>query len=142
MSKRPVIIGNHAFFFLWPGFIDFFDGFRGFTDIFGSKNWNLGWFHETRQKNKLKLLGHPAGPREVSIFFCLVSWIPTKVFNFLLPKNIREYPWNHQKNQWNPGHKIKKICVVYHEILLWWYFGQEYSYYNLIIQSFTMKISM
>ena len=57
-----VLIGNHSFFFLWPGFIDFFDGFRGFTDIFGSKNCNLGWFHETRQKNKLKLLGHPAGP--------------------------------------------------------------------------------
>ena len=49
-------------FFLWPGFIDFFNGFRGFTKIFGSKNWNLGWFHETRQKNKFKLLGHPAGP--------------------------------------------------------------------------------
>ena len=26
-----------------------------------------------------------------------------------------------------PGHKIKKICAVYIEILLWWYFGQEYS---------------
>ena len=50
----------------------------------------------------------------------------TQGFQFFLPK----YPWiplKSSKNQWNPGHKIKKICVVFIEIPLWWYLGQEYS---------------
>ena len=48
------------------------------------------------------------------------------VFKFY-GQNIREYHQKLQKKSWNPGHKIKKICAVYIEILLWWYFGQEYS---------------
>ena len=77
--------------------------------FFGSKNWNLGWFHETRQKNKLKLLGHPAGPegrREErsderrsegpagcprSFNFFLSGFMNTNQgFQFFAPK---KYPW-------------------------------------------------
>ena len=129
-------MGNHAFFFLWPGFTDFFHDFRGVTDIYWEQKLKPLVVSWNQTKKEIKTLGldfavaasasadrqaasAKSNPR-VSTIFCLVSWIPTKVFKFLLAINIREYPWNHQKNQWNPCHKIKKICVVYHEILLWW----------------------
>ena len=56
----------------------------------------------------------------------------TQGFQFILPK----YPWiplKSSKNQWNPGHKIKKICVVSIEIPLWWYFGQKCSCSHCIL---------
>ena len=49
-------------------------------------------------------------------------------FSNFVAKNIREYHQKWPNNQWNPGHKIKKICAVSIEILLWWYFGQKYSF--------------
>ena len=60
-------------------------------------------------------------------------------------QNILEYHPKLQKNQWNPGSKIKKIWAVLNEILFWWYFGQKYSpYYPLsskptkLINSFSL----
>ena len=65
-------------------------------------------------------------------------------FKFFCQK-ILEYHPKLQKNQWNPGSKIKKIWAVLNEILFWWYFGQKYSpYYPLsskptkLINSFSL----
>ena len=110
-----------------------------FMDILVEKFENPGWYSWNPTKKNWNFSGSPLGPRASASarrsfnFFFRVSWIAPKVFNFCC-QNIREYPWNDQKNQWNPGRKIKKICVVYIEILLWWYFAQEYSYYNLNVQ--------
>ena len=57
-----------------------------------------------------------------------------KSFNFFFTE-FHEYHQKGPNNTWNPGHKIKKICAVYIEILLWWYFGQKYSL--CIIRSIT-----
>ena len=81
-----------------------------------------------------------------------VLWIPSKVreyhlrqepnicgFNFLIfgsheyhPRfssfscqNIGEYHKNFQTTQWNPGHKIKKICAVFIETQHWWFFPKN-----------------
>ena len=57
----------------------------------------------------------------VSIFF-LPSMNTTKVsiFSATIFVNTTQ---NSNNNQWNPGHKNKKIWAVYHEIRHWWYFG-------------------
>ena len=111
---------THIFFILWPGFHWYFWWFQWYSRIFWQEKLKtLGGIHETWQK-KLKPLRHPAGPsslrsalraplrpplrpsgparrlRGFNLFFCQVSWIPPKVFNFSC-QNIRENHWNHQK---------------------------------------------
>ena len=70
----------------------------------------------------------PAGcPSSFNFFFLAFHEYHLWFSNFVA-KNIREYHQKWPNNQWNPGHKIKKICAVSIEILLWWYFGQKYSF--------------
>ena len=40
---------------------------------------------------------------------------------------------NSNNNQWNPGHKNKKIWMIYHEIQHWWYFWQNCILFNLAV---------
>ena len=42
---------------------------------------------------------------------------------------------NFLTTQWNPGHKIKKICVVFIEIQHWWFFAKNtaVTFYNVLI---------
>ena len=96
--------------------------------------WILRGIHENVDRK-----GRSGGPRAhpghqvVSIFFCF-SWIPPK-FQFFLPPFSCIPPKIIKKNQWNPGHKNKKIWVVYHEIQHWWYLGQ-------IVFCFTYKYNI
>ena len=56
-------------------------------------------------------------------FFFLHFMNTTKVSNFSANVFVNTTK-NLKNNQWIPGHKNKKIWVVYHEIQHWWYFGQ------------------
>ena len=116
--------------------------------------WQFWWFHEyflvvnletmvvswSSAKKKLKPLGHQVGPegrsggpraqpdaQMVSAFF-LPNFMNTTMVSRFTAKSIREYHQNCPKNQWIPGHKNKKICRVFIEILHWWYLGQKYSF--------------
>ena len=42
---------------------------------------------------------------------------------------------NFLTTQWNPGHKIKKICAVFIEIPHWWFFAKNTAaaFYNVLI---------
>ena len=104
---------NHAYFFLWPGFHWFFDGFSGIHGYFGRKNWKPWVVFMKPDKKNWNLSGTPLGPRasapalgpsgdarEVSIYFFVGFHETTQGFNF----SCQKYPWNHwnhQKNQWN-----------------------------------------
>ena len=133
-------------FFLWPGFNEFFESSWWFHDDFGQKSWNQSGFMKCKIKinwNHLATrLGSRAGverealrsgpraqpvARKVSIYFFTEFHEYHLWFSNFVAKNFREYHPKWPNNTWNPGHKIKKICAVYIEILLWWYFGQEYS---------------
>ena len=129
-----------------------FWSFWWFHEYFCPKTWNLGWFHEMRKSKNIethlvprlgpRALAQASAPREArgggrswgpraqsrhqmgfNVFLIFrISWIPPKVFKFSCKIFV-----NTTKNEWNPGHKIKKIRAVYIEIPLWWYFGQKYS---------------
>ena len=61
-------------------------------------------------------------------FFFLPSMNTTKVsiFSATIFVNTTQSSNN---NQWNPGHKNKKIWAVYHEIRHWWYFGPIWFFF-------------
>ena len=123
VRKCWVVLIEPHFFFLWPGLIDYFINLRD------KINWNylvprLGPRASTPALDGgQRFQPVPAWAPGGSIFFFCISWIPPK-FQFFLPS----FSWIStkiiKKNQWNPGHKNKKIWVVYHEIQHWWYLGQ------------------
>ena len=156
MAKRMVLRGDHAFFFLWPGFIDFFYFFWWFHGYFCNKSWNQGGFMKCENKISWNHLGIRLGPRAgaeagaerearsggrsggpraqpdaqvVSTYFFSHFMNTTLISRFICKISVNTNQKN-EKNQWNPGHKNKKICAVLAEILLWWYFGQKYSYHR------------
>jgi len=152
--SKKVLNRNHAFFFcdlvslifLMVSVVSriFFarkiETLGGFMKPDKKINWNLSgprWARGPKRSTKrgAEVRGSSGGLRGFN-FFCQVSWIPPKVFNFSC-ENIREYHWNHQKYQWIPGHKIKKICVVSIEIPLWWYFCQKCSFTHCILNVIT-----
>ena len=142
IRRDPVVLNrNHAFFFCDLVSLKFLMVSVVSRIFLAAKIETLGGFMKPDKKINWNLSGAPLGPRagaeagaeargpsgvpeRFQFFLCQVSWIPPKVFNFSC-QNIREYQWNHQKYQWNPGHKIKKICVVFIEIPFWWYFCQK-----------------
>ena len=66
-----------------------------------------GWAREARGPERRS--SGPAGLHKGINFFFRVSWIPPMVSSFLC-QNIREYRQKLKKNQWYPGHKIKKYA--------------------------------
>ena len=60
-------------------------------------------------------------------FFFLHFMNTTKVSNFSANVFVNTTK-NLKNNQWIPGHKNKKIWVVFHEIQHWWYFGQYWGF--------------
>ena len=154
-----VLIGNHKNY-LWPSFIEIFLMVSGNSGIFvGGKIEILGglmkpekknnvdtfrvlpWAHETvrRPEQITKSGAESRRPSEVSEkfdFFWSGFMNTTKDSQFFTPKISVYTPETIKKSMksrsHNPGHNIKKVCVVHHEILLWWYFCRAYSYNNLI----------
>ena len=47
---------------------------------------------------------------------------------------------NFLTSQWNPGHKIKKICAVSLEIPLWWFLCQITAIYSSLYTVFLFNI--
>ena len=101
--KKEVLNRNHAFFFFVTWFHWYFWWFQWFHGYFSEdKIETLGGFMKPGKKINWNLWGTPLGPRagaealgpsgvpqRFQFFFCQVSWIPPKVFNFIL----RKYPW-------------------------------------------------
>ena len=142
-----VLNRNHAFFFCDLVSLIFLMVSVVSRIFLAGKIETLGGFMKPDKKINWNLSGAALGPRaqrgawEVSIFFLSGFMNTTQGFQFILPK----YPWiplKPSKNQWNPGHKIKKICVVYIEIPLWWYFGQKYSFNYQSVNLFQIRIKL
>ena len=109
-NRKPLI------FFLWPGFIDFFFLIWVVSRKCWQKNWNFGGFMEGKNKINWNHLVPRLGPRaSVSAIFTATIFVNTNQ--------------NSNNNQWNPGHKNKKIWTVYHEIRHWWYFGPIWVFF-------------
>ena len=60
---NEVLRGDHAFLFLWPGFIDFLWNFWWFYGKFVNKSWNHGGFMKWDNKISLSHFGFRLGPR-------------------------------------------------------------------------------
>ena len=59
-------------------------------------------------------------------FYFRVSWTQTRAFKFFTSKlNQREYNNKISSNEWNPGHKLKKIYAVFNEMPFWWFFAKN-----------------
>ena len=130
---------NRSYFFFWPGIHWLlFEFLGGIHENGGRKNWNFGGIHG-RQKKKIETtwcpgwaLGPPfrpsaeteaRGPSLGTRWFQFILFLPSMKppkFQFFCP-HFRETTQNSNNNQWNPGHKNKKIWVVYHEIQHWWF---------------------
>ena len=132
----------------WIFFEDKIETLGGFMKPDKKINWNLwGTMLGPRAgaEGEARSGGRSGGPRaqrcasEVSIYFFVRIHEYHPRFSILSSENIREYHWNHQKYQWIPGHKIKKICVVFIEIPLWWYFCQKCSCLRKRTKLFTIK---
>ena len=98
-------------------------------------NWNFSGTPlgpRTWAEAGAKARGPRVAPERFQFFFVRFHEYHPR-FSILSCENIREYHWKHQKYQWIPGHKIKKICVVSIEIPLWWYFGQKCSCSHCIL---------
>ena len=135
-----VLIGNHSFFFgTW------FHGLLFEFWVVSQKCWQKIWYFGGFMKCKNKInwnhllprlgprggaeagaepLGPSLGSRWFHFFFC-ISWIPPKL-QFFLPTFSWIPPTIKKNNQWNPGHKNKKIWMVYHEIQHWWFWTKFY----------------
>ena len=120
---------NRAYFFYFVTWISLiiWSLLVVFTNIFGNK------ISASRSAPaSVPALGPSRPPEKFQFFFTEFQeyhlW-----FQIFLPKNIREYHQKGPNKQWNPGHKIKKICVVSIEIPLWWYFCQKCSCSHCIL---------
>ena len=146
-----MVLSRNRSFFLWPGFMIFFEIFGGFTNIFGLKLETLGGFIKnskikniethlvprlgprTRAEREARSGGRSGGPRaqprhQIGFNFLFSHFMNTTQGFQVFIQNIREYHQKFQNKLWNPGQKIKKIRAVYIEIRLWWFFGQKYSF--------------
>ena len=72
---------------------------------------------------------------QVLIFWFSSFMNTTKGFQAFHVKIVVNTIKNFQKSQWNPGHKIKKICAVFIEIPHWWFFAKNtaVTFYNVQI---------
>ena len=88
------------FYFCDLVFMDYFFNFGWYSRKCWQKNLKLWWYSWNAKKKKWNHLVPGVGPR---VFFASAA------------------PKNSNNNPWIPGHKNKKIWVVYHEILHWWF---------------------
>ena len=140
---RHFIINRAYFFVLWPGFHWLAWKFlMVLTAISTWKTWKplvvfikLGRREAPRGRSRCAAAAKKAFHEyhlwsrsripQVLIFLFSSFMNTTKGFQVFHVEIVVNTIKNFQTSQWNPGHKIKKICAVYNEMTYCWFFAKN-----------------
>ena len=96
------------------------------TAVEGSKRPTARAAARGRPKKRfMNTIYGPGAIPQVLIFWFSSFMNTTKGFQIFHVEIVVNTVKNFQTSQWNPCHKIKKICVVYNEMTYCWFFAKN-----------------